>query len=157
MAIDCYLQIPSLNSESLSKDFLGQFLLESFSFDVATSVNNNGSVSAPNFSSLAITIAYDSAAPILFFDVCAGSNLGTCVITMRKSAGAAKSGFVFAKWTLDNVILTEMSMNSDPSQMAINLSLAFSRFTFESDTQKPDGTLGRKTVRYWDISRNQGG
>lgn len=159
MSIEIFLKLDGITGESEKKGAEGWIEIFSFSNGAA----NHSSVASGtgsgagkvDLSSLSLSKQLDKSSPFLFLDCCKGTHIATGQLIVREATGAETTQ-VYFQYDLTEVFIDSISWGGaagggKPSE-SVSLSSKTLQITYTP--QNPDGSLGQKIVKGWNVSTN---
>lgn len=160
MAIDIFAKIGDIKGESLDAKHKDEIEVLSWSWGVshAGSVTHGGGGGAgkPTFQDVNLTHHIDRASPLLMKSCATGTHIPEATITVRK-AGKAQQDYLIIKMTDALITGVALSLTSDETSGAENVTLQAAKVDLEYRAQKPDGALDAGVHFKYDIKANKVG
>ncbi len=88
-----------------------------------------GSVSAPSFSELTVTQAFDQTTPVVFNKLVTGKNIGEVVVDYVSSYGHSGNQFAYMRLVFQDVVFTGLSLSSGGDLPYVSESMSFSKMS----------------------------
>lgn len=160
MAADYFLKIDGIQGESTDKQHPGEIQLESWSFgetNPASPAPGGGRMGAGkvHMQDFRFVTKIDKAAPPLFLACATGKHIPSAVLTCRKAGGAPLD---FLRLTFNDVLVSSYSTSSSAGGETVpteEVSLAFSKITFEYQMQRTDGSGGGWEKSGFDLKQSR--
>jgi type VI secretion system secreted protein Hcp len=160
MADDYYLKIDGVQGESTDQQHPGEIQLESWSFGESNPVSpapggagiGAGKVHMQDFR---FATKIDKAGPPLFLACATGKHIPSVVLTCRKAGGTPLD---FLRVTLNDVVVSSYGTSSSGGGEVVpteEVSLAFSKITFEYQVQRADGSGGGWEKSAFDLKQSR--
>jgi type VI secretion system secreted protein Hcp len=159
MATDYYLKIDGIQGESTDKQHPGEIQLESWSFGATNPTSRApvggtgaGKVHMQDFHFLT---KLDKAGPQLFLACATAKHIPSAVLTCRKAGGAQLD---FVRITMSDVLISSYSSSSSDGTEVVpteEVSLTFSKITFEYQVQRADGSGGGWEKSGYDLKQSR--
>ena len=149
-AVDYFLKIDGIQGESLDSKHKSEIQLESWSFGEANkgsfSYGAGGGAGKVQMGDFHFVKHVDKSSPKLFQACASGEHFKTALLTCRK---AGKDQQEYYKITLNEILVSSFQTSGSAASDIVpseEISLNFASIKIEYQEQKPDGTLGGKTV-----------
>lgn len=156
MATNIYLVIPGITGPSTAQGYLGSFPVNSLSWGASVPVNLTGTggiAGKPSLSSISVQLPLGQGSMPLLVNLATGSYMKSASIYLVKVAGSG-SAFLFERYDLTNVFVTNYQTSVSGDQPADMLALVFQKIKITYYPQKADGTGSTPEVFSWDVSAN---
>lgn len=88
-----------------------------------------GSVSAPSFSELTVTQAFDQTTPVVFNKLVTGKNIGEVVVDYVSSYGHSGNKIAYMRLVFQDVVFTGLSLSSGGDLPYVSESMSFSKMS----------------------------
>ena len=148
-----YMNYGTIKGDVTAAGHEGSIELNSFQWGVSRGISSptGGSAdreaSAPSVSELVVTKTMDKASPLLVQQALGGTGQ-TVTIDLVTS-----SGFTYATYTLENVLISGYSVSSGGDRPTESISLSFTKILFKFNVQNSDGTIGTSPPQVgWDLA-----
>jgi type VI secretion system secreted protein Hcp len=158
MAIECFLEIPGIDGESMDREFAGQIEILGWNFGATQSgtmhVGPGGGAGRVEVRDLAVTKWLDRATPLLVQACCAGRHFADATLSCRRGG---PSPVRYVRLKLDDVLITSVSTGGSVGgdRFTEEISLNFGKFTITYTPQRPDGSADADVGPLgWDIQAN---
>jgi type VI secretion system secreted protein Hcp len=157
MAVDMFLKIEGVDSESVDSSHSGEIDVLAWSWGMSQSGTTHAGPGAGagkvNVQDISVTKWVDKASPTLQLYCCNGKHIPSAVLTVRK-AGETPLEYIII--TMTDVLVSAVSTGGSGGEdrLTENLTLNFAKVEFAYTPQKTDGS-GDTAVKYtWDIAKN---
>ena len=158
MPVDIFAKLGNIAGESADSKHKDEIEVLSFSWGVSNTAQfGQGSgvgVGKATFRDLSIVHRIDRASPQLLKACATGQHLPQATITQRK-AGGAQQEYLTIK--LNDVVITNVALDSTPSEGMESVSMTFAKVRFEYKAFNANGTLGAGTIFQYDLQTQKEG
>jgi len=158
MAVDMFLKIDGVESESRDKSHAGEIDVLAWSWGLSQSgtmhVGGGGGAGKVNVQDISLTKWVDKASPNLFKACCNGKHFANAILTVRK---AGESPVEYVVITMDSVPVTSVSTGGSGGEDRLpeNITLHFAKVQVSYQPQKDDGSKDGGTIDMtWNIQEN---
>ncbi len=156
MAVDYFLQLTSINGESVDQNFPNQISVLSFSWGgtQTTSVAGTGGSGAGKVSlnEFSITKYYDSSSPEIFKSMVVGTHITTGTLSAVKSGA---SGQAFLKITLGELFVTSQQISASTEIPTETVSFSYNTIKVDYSKQNEQGNLTSVGPVSYDLKANK--
>jgi type VI secretion system secreted protein Hcp len=157
MAVDYFLKIDGVDSESTDNKHKNEIDVESFSWGAtqtgASSARGAGAgagkVSMQDFH---FVMKVNKASPILMLSCATGKHIKAATLTCRKAGGDQQE---YMKVVMSDLLVSSYQTGGAGEIPTDQISLNFGKIEFEYKPQKADGTLDSPVKTGWDLKTNQ--
>jgi len=157
MAVDYFLKIDGVDSESTDSKHKNEIDVESFSWGAtqtgASSARGAGAgagkVSMQDFH---FVMKVNKASPILMLSCATGKHIKAATLTCRKAGGDQQE---YMKVVMSDLLVSSYQTGGAGEIPTDQISLNFGKIEFEYKPQKADGTLDSPVKTGWDLKTNQ--
>jgi type VI secretion system secreted protein Hcp len=159
MSVEIFLKLDGIDGESEKKD--AESWIEIFSF--SNGASNPSSVAfgtgsgagKVDISSLSLQKQLDKASPKLFLNCCNGTHIAKGFMIVREATGDATTK-IYYQYDMTEVFVDSISWGGAANGGKPSESLALSAKSLNVTywPQDTKGTLGKKVVAGWDVSKN---
>jgi type VI secretion system secreted protein Hcp len=159
MASDIFAKIGDIKGESLDSKHKDEVEVLSYSWGVSNAGSmahgSGGGEGKATFQDISFVHMVDKASPVLMKACATGAHIKEATITHRK-AGKGQQEYLIVK--LNDVIVTGVSHGgSGETGQSENVTLGFTKVSFEYKPQKPDGSLDAGIFFKYDIKAQKEG
>ena len=157
MAMDMFIKIGSLKGESVDKTHAGEIDVLAWSWGMSNSgsahVGGGAGAGKVNVQDLSFTKYIDSASNGLMTALAKGSHIDKCSLLVRK-AGEGQQRYI--QIDMEEVLVSSVSTGGSGGEdrLTENVTLNFSKVTFNYATQDSKGGVGADATFGWDIAQN---
>ena len=155
-----FLSIPSIPGDSTALGFANDIELNSFQFSNARAItlpfgSTGQQASIPTISDLVITKTMDKSSPGIVEAFFLNHGISKIDIFLTKPSVFSKEQFVYAHYTLSNVLFSSYSISSGGDTPTESIGINFEKLQTTVTTQNPDGSVGQTISFCWNESTNQ--
>lgn len=156
MAFEMFLKLAGIEGESTDAKHKGEIDVLAWSWGLSNPVTVSGGAGAgrANIQDLSIAKAVDLASPLLVTYCATGKHISDGSLAIVKAGGHGEDFLVFNMADIVVNSVSEGGSNGD-NQLTENVSLAFSKWQFDYQPTKADGTTGPVTSTGWNITTNK--
>ena len=159
MASDIFAKLGDIKGESLDAKHKDEIEVLSYSWGVSNAgsmgYGSGGGEGKATFENLSFVHMVDKASPVLMKACATGAHIKEATITHRK-AGKGQQEYLIVK--LNDVIVTGVAHGgSGETGQSENVTLGFTKVSFEYRPQKPDGSLDAGIFFKYDIKAQKEG
>jgi type VI secretion system secreted protein Hcp len=158
MAVDILLKLDGVKGESKIDGHKEEIDVLSWSWGASqsgtTHVGGGGGSGKVAVQDIHVTKYLDASSSTLLRFCCNGKHVAKGTLLVRK---AGEKPVDYLKFDMEEIIITSVSGGGSGSEdrLTENISLNFSKFTFEYFTQEDTGSKGKSAPLTWDISANK--
>jgi len=157
MAVDMFLKLDGVKGESKDHKHEGEIHIESFSWGMnqtgAHGAGGGGGAGKVSVHDISVTKFVDKSSPTLMLFCANGKHIASGLITVRK---AGEKPLEYMKIKLEDILVSSVQHAGHGSDLLTeNVTLNFSKFQFEYQEQKPDGSGQAGGAMGWDVKANQ--
>ncbi|HXJ52527.1 MAG TPA: type VI secretion system tube protein Hcp [Burkholderiales bacterium] len=153
MASDIFFKIGDIKGESMDDKHKDEIEVLSWSWGVnqtgSMSTGSGGGTGKASFNDISFLHHVDKASPILAMACATGEHIKEALLTVRK-AGKGQQEFYHIKLA-DLLISSVHQSGADGQALTENVSINFSKISFDYKPQKQDGTLGPAVSFKYDV------
>ena len=153
-AVDYFLKIEGIDSESSNEGYKDHIEIDSFSWGMSNSGSmasgGGGGAGKVSFTSIRLTTEVSKASPKLFESVATGKHFPSATLTLVDSE---QRGQEFMKVTLSDVIISSYQTTGMSGGAPLeSFKLDFAKMEYEYTPQKPDGSLDAPVKAGYDLA-----
>jgi len=157
MAVDMFLKLDGVKGESKDHKHEGEIHIESFSWGMnqtgAHGAGGGGGAGKVSVHDISVTKFVDKSSPTLMLFCANGKHIASGLITVRK---AGEKPLEYMKIKLEDILVSSVQHAGHGSDLLTeNVTLNFSKFQFEYQEQKADGSGQPGGAMGWDVKANQ--
>ena len=156
MAQDIFLKIEGINGESLDDSHKDEIDVTEWGWSMAQEsdqhAGSGGGAGKASVSDLTFAHFVDRASPNLMKYCLSGKHIDEVVLCVRKAGG---SPLEFLKITMNDVIISTVSMSGTNTKLEETVSLSFAKVTQEYIVQNAQGGSGGAVTAGFDIKANK--
>lgn len=158
MAVDMFLKLDSIKGEAQDAMHKDEIDVLGWSWGASqsgtTHMGAGGGGGKVNIQDMSLTKYVDSASHALLKKVFDGSHIKEATLVVRKAGGSPLEYIVIL---MEDVMVTSVSVGGSGGEdrLTENVSLNFSKVTYNYRPQKEDGTGGADKIEGWDIAENK--
>ncbi len=151
-----YIKIGDIKGEVTAEGHEDWIEISSFQWGVTLPISSStagGATSGkPSFSDLIITKAYDLSSPHLMHGCASGRHIPEVILELKTITG--DMSYTYLKITLEDVIISSVSMSSGGDRPQESLSLNFGKATQTYFKQDDKGMVAPAASMSWNIATN---
>lgn len=155
MAVDYFLNLATVQGESVASGFTNQIQVLSWSWGGSnvSSVSGSGGSGAgkADISDLNIMINFDKSGPLLFKGMTSGTHYATAVLSAVKTGAANKP---YLTVSMKEVFVTSLQLSASSEVPTVSVSFTYKSIEIEYSTQATNGTLTSTGAVNYDLSTN---
>ncbi|RYF13368.1 MAG: type VI secretion system tube protein Hcp [Comamonadaceae bacterium] len=158
MAVDMFLKLDGIDGESQDDKHPKEIDVLAWSWGAAQSgtghVGGGSGGGKVSVQDLSITKYIDASSHLLLLRCCDLKPIPKGTLVVRKSGGAK---IEYIKLSLENVVITHVSTGGSGGEdrLTENITLNFTKFTYEYTPQKADGSGDAPKTTTWDIAKSK--
>jgi type VI secretion system secreted protein Hcp len=157
MAVDMFLKLEGIKGEAQDKHHKDEIDVLAWSWGCSqsgtTHMGAGGGGGKVSIQDLSLTKYVDSASHALLKKVFTGTHITTATLVVRKAGGTPLEYIVIL---MEDVMVTSVSTGGSGGEdkLTENVTLNFSKVTYNYRPQNADGTGGADKTEGWDIAEN---
>jgi type VI secretion system secreted protein Hcp len=156
MAVDYFLKIDGVESESTDKKHKNEIDVESWSWGAtqtgaASGHGAGGGAGKVSMQDFHFVMKVNKASPILMLSCATGKHIKAATLTCRKAGGDQQE---YMKITMTDLLVSSYQTGGSGEIPMDQVAINFSKIEFEYKPQKADGTLDSPVKTGWDVKTN---